>query len=52
MYLRLIKKYMVNFMTKDELDAVLDAAEELKKRGREDIKLLFIGDGKLKPALK
>ena len=34
------------------LDAVLDAAEELKKRGREDIKILFIGDGKLKPALK
>ena len=34
------------------LDAVLDAAKELKKRGRKDIKLLFIGDGKLKPALK
>lgn len=34
------------------LDAVLDAANELKKRGRENIKLLFIGDGKLKPALK
>jgi glycosyltransferase involved in cell wall biosynthesis len=34
------------------LDAVLDAAEELKKRGRKDIRLLFIGDGRLKPALK
>jgi len=34
------------------LDKVLDAAAELKKRGREDIKLLFIGDGKFKPALK
>jgi len=34
------------------LDAVLDAAKQLKKRGRKDIKLLFIGDGKLKPALK
>jgi len=34
------------------LDAVLDAAGELKKRGRGDIRLLFIGDGKLKPALK
>lgn len=34
------------------LDAVLDAAAELKKRGRSDIKLVFIGHGKLKPALK
>lgn len=34
------------------LDAVLDAAGELKKRQRFDIKLLFVGDGKLKPALK
>jgi glycosyltransferase involved in cell wall biosynthesis len=34
------------------LDAVLDAALELKKRGRKDIKLVFIGDGKLKPELK
>lgn len=33
------------------LDAVLDAAIELKKRGRHDIKLLLIGDGKLKHAL-
>lgn len=33
------------------LDAVLDAAAELKQRGRHDIKLLLIGDGKLKPAL-
>ncbi len=34
------------------LDAVLDAAIELKKRNRKDIKLLFIGEGKLKPTLK
>lgn len=33
------------------LDAVLDAAAVLKARGREGIKLLLIGDGKLKPAL-
>jgi glycosyltransferase involved in cell wall biosynthesis len=34
------------------LDAVLDAASILKGRGRLDIKLVFIGDGRLKPALK
>jgi len=34
------------------LDAVLDAALELKRRGNKDIKLVFIGDGKLKPELK
>ncbi|MGV8842869.1 MAG: glycosyltransferase family 4 protein [Pseudomonas sp.] len=34
------------------LDAVLDAAAELKLRGRDDIKLLLIGQGKLKPALQ
>ena len=34
------------------LDAALDAAVELKKRGRDDIKLVLIGQGKLKPALK
>lgn len=33
------------------LAAVLDAAAELKRRGRADIKLLFVGDGKLKPEL-
>ncbi len=33
------------------LDAVLDAAGELKKRGRSDIKFLLIGSGKLKHAL-
>ncbi len=33
------------------LDAVLDAAVELKKQGRGDIKLLLIGEGKLKPKL-
>lgn len=34
------------------LDAVIGAADELKKRGRNDIKLVFIGDGKLKPGLR
>lgn len=34
------------------LDAVLDAAASLKAKGRDDIILAFIGDGKLKPALK
>lgn len=34
------------------LDAVLDAAAELKRRNRGDIKLLLIGNGKLKPALQ
>lgn len=34
------------------LRAVLKAAKVLKKRGREDIKLVFIGDGKLKPVLR
>src|SRR5690606_30388674 len=34
------------------LDAVLDAAAELKRRGRHDIKLVLVGDGKLKPALE
>src|SRR5690554_3271280 len=33
------------------LDAVLDAALELKKRGRPDIKFVLIGSGKLKPEL-
>jgi len=33
------------------LNAVLDAAEVLKQRGRDDIKFVFIGDGKLKPEL-
>ncbi len=33
------------------LDAVLDAAQELKRRGRVDIKLLLVGDGKQKEAL-
>ncbi len=33
------------------LDAVLDAAGELIARGRQDIQIVFIGDGKLKPAL-
>lgn len=33
------------------LDAVLDAAAELKRRGRCDIKLVMIGNGKLKSGL-
>jgi glycosyltransferase involved in cell wall biosynthesis len=33
------------------LDAIIDGAVELNRRGRTDIKLVFIGDGKLKPAL-
>jgi glycosyltransferase involved in cell wall biosynthesis len=33
------------------LDAVLDAAAELKRRGRRDIVLAFIGEGKMKPQL-
>jgi len=34
------------------LDAVLDAAAELKRRGRDDIKLVLIGQGRLKPLLQ
>ncbi len=34
------------------LDAVLDAAAVLKARGRHDITLLLIGDGKMKPGLE
>jgi glycosyltransferase involved in cell wall biosynthesis len=34
------------------LDAVLNAASELQRRGRGDIKLLLIGQGKLKPGLQ
>ena len=34
------------------LDAVLDVAAELRRRGREDIKLVLIGQGKLKPGLQ
>lgn len=34
------------------LEAVLDAAAELKRRGRSDIKLLLVGQGKLKDALQ
>lgn len=34
------------------LDAVLAAGSELKRRGRQDIKLLLIGQGKLKPSLQ
>lgn len=33
------------------LDAVLDAAGVLKARGRDDIRLILIGDGQLKPRL-
>ena len=34
------------------LDAVLDAARVLQDRGRDDIKLLLVGEGKLKPKLQ
>ncbi len=34
------------------LDAVLDAGAELKRRKRDDIKLVLVGDGKLKPDLQ
>ncbi|MBI3804172.1 MAG: glycosyltransferase family 4 protein [Nitrospirae bacterium] len=34
------------------LDAILDAAVELKRRGRKDIYLLLIGEGRLKPSLQ
>ena len=38
--------------TANGLDALIDVAVELKRREREDIKLVLIGDGKLKPALQ
>ena len=34
------------------LDAVLDAARELKRRKRDDIRLLLVGDGQVKPSLE
>jgi glycosyltransferase involved in cell wall biosynthesis len=34
------------------LDSVLDAALILRERNRDDIKLVFVGDGKLKPKLE
>lgn len=34
------------------LDAVLSAAAELQSRGRDDIKLVLVGQGKLKPQLE
>jgi glycosyltransferase involved in cell wall biosynthesis len=34
------------------LDAVIDAAAELKRRGRDDIKLVLIGQGQLKASLQ
>jgi glycosyltransferase involved in cell wall biosynthesis len=37
--------------TANGLDAVLHVAAELKRRGRSDIKLVLVGDGKLKPDL-
>ena len=33
------------------LESIIDVASELKKRGRNDIKFVLIGDGKLKPEL-
>lgn len=38
--------------TANGLDAVINAAKVLKNRNEKNIKLLFIGDGKLKPGLK
>lgn len=38
--------------TANGLDAVLNAAAELKRRGRDDIKLMLIGQGKFKPGLQ
>ena len=37
--------------TANNLGAVLDAAAELRKSGRSDIYIVFVGDGKEKPAL-
>lgn len=34
------------------LDAVIDAAMELQRRGRDDIKIVLVGDGKVKPHLQ
>lgn len=34
------------------LDAIVDAAKVLQDKGREDILIVFIGDGKMKPHLK
>ena len=34
------------------LDAVLDSALVLKQRGRDDIKIVLVGEGKLKPTLE
>lgn len=34
------------------LDAALDAAAELQRRGRDDIRIVLVGEGKLKPALQ
>ncbi|HHF3146923.1 TPA: glycosyltransferase family 4 protein [Vibrio diabolicus] len=33
------------------LDSIIDVAEELKKVGREDITIVLVGDGKMKPQL-
>ncbi len=43
--------YAGTFGIANGLDAVLDAAAELMRRGKRDIKILLIGDGKLKPEL-
>jgi glycosyltransferase involved in cell wall biosynthesis len=37
--------------TANGLDAVLDAAAILKRRDRDDVELLFVGDGRMKPHL-
>jgi glycosyltransferase involved in cell wall biosynthesis len=65
-FAKVIKSWRVEGVTEDDLmavftgthgqanglDAALDAAAELKNRGREDIKLVFIGQGKLKANLQ
>jgi glycosyltransferase involved in cell wall biosynthesis len=49
------KDYVVGFIgahgIANGLNAILDVAAELKKRGRSDIKIVFVGDGKLKDNL-
>ncbi len=48
----LLAVYSGTFGMANGLAAVLDAAVELQNRGREDIKIVLIGDGKLKQDLQ
>ncbi|WP_265529490.1 glycosyltransferase family 4 protein [Sphingomicrobium marinum] len=48
---RLVAIFPGTHGTANGLDAVLDAAGELKKRGRDDIAFLLVGDGREKPRL-